>query len=185
MSHTTNEIKVVANRVLHNGCQLTLPNGFDCRVSKLSATKLLKLVKKEIRNQHRKKFHTRWPDTAKSEIDLMCNHYFPRCVVVVFTKREAAGPKTNPLRFGLILDLREDLITRSEPKRLLTQAKIYTLVMAIKSGKPLNADFQALYGFIGRQVYESAYSLKCIVEAASQHTTPQIAALLTYPKDAP
>jgi len=180
MTPTLEEIKIVANHVLNGGYRLTLQNGFGCRISKVCTTKLPKLIEKEILNNHRKKFLTQGTDVALSEINVMCDHYFPRCVAVVFTKRVAVASKKNRLRFGLVIDLKKDLA--QSPENLITQLKIYVLVTAIETGKQLNQErdfYEALYGFIGRQVYENDHHLKCIIEAASRYTTPQIAALLT------
>ena len=180
MIPTLEEIKMVANHVLNEGYRLTLQNGLECRISKVCTTKLPKLIEKEILNWHRKKFLTRWRDVAQSEINVMRDHYFPRCVAVVFTKRVAVNSKKNRLHFGLIIDLKGDL-TQS-PENLITNLKIYALVTAIETGKRLDQErdfYETLYGFVGRRVYESYYHLKCIIEAASRHTTPQIATLLT------
>jgi len=168
MTPTLEEIKIVANHVLNGGYRLTLQNGFGCRISKVCTTKLPKLLEKEILNNHRKKFLTQGTDVALSEINVMCDHYFPRCVAVVFTKRVAVASKKNRLRFGLVIDLKKDLA--QSPENLITQLKIYVLVTAIETGKQLNQErdfYEALYGFIGRQVYENDHHLKCIIEAAS------------------
>src|SRR5271157_6570019 len=109
MANISGDIGLIANSVLNEGYQMTLQNGLECRISKLCATKLPKMIEKEIRNQHQKSLQTRWMAIAQSEINLMQHHYFPKCVAVVFTKRATAASKGNRLRFGLVIDLRESL----------------------------------------------------------------------------
>ena len=164
------DIQRVGRQALSEGYLIRLPQGLECKVMRLCATKLPSLIEREIQRRDRKDGYV---GGSKLQIDVMRNHYFPRYMTAIFRKKRVC--------FGLILDFGKGF----DPDAFLTLLDVCTLIQSIEKGEPLNLQDEAYtvtYGFIGLRLYSAEdHCLKTILKAASQYTTPQAAVLLAEP----